>query len=1023
MADVDASPGARRRRSRPLGRTTGWRSPATSSGCARRPTTASRSSRCTRPPTTGRRRCRLPGRRPVRPRPHRRAAPADGWDVRQRRRRRGRAEAPPSTSSNAAPRRCGSTSPDVDDRRRRASLGAALDGVLLDLAPVVLDAGSRWLAAAPTAPVCGPRGADPAPGSLGADPLGELRPPTATASDLDAELAAVATGPARLAADRPDLRVVTVDGTRFHDAGASDAQQLGATIAAGIDYLRGPRRARHRRRPRRSPASSCASPPPPTSSPRSPRSAPPGSLWARVAEVVGAAGRRPSLPLHAVTSTAMMTAYDPWVNVAALDGRLLRRRRSPAPTPSPCSPTTTVRGASDELGRRIARNTQSVLLEESHLDEVIDPAGGSWYVEWFTEQLAERGVGRVAGDRGGRRVPRRRRRRPRRRAHRRDTAPRAARHRPPRGATDRGVTEFPNVDEPRPAARPPPTGGPLAAPLGGRSSRRCAGASTRRPRRRHAAERCSSRPSGRPAAFTPRRSRSPATSSRSPGSPRRRARSTDDAAAIAEAFARQRRHGRLPVLERPVYGEQAVPVARRCSRRRRRRVVAGRPRRRWPISPPSASSARSTSAPTSAPRSPSCSATWRCHERSRTSPTIPLRGDARAALGDEWAAAAGDVAPRRGRRPRASTSPPSTPPPTSPASTSSTTYPGIAPFLRGPYPTMYVNQPWTIRQYAGFSTAEESNAFYRRNLAAGQKGLSVAFDLATHRGYDSDHPRVAGDVGMAGVAIDSILDMRQLFDHIPLDQMSVSMTMNGAVLPVLALYVVAAEEQGVTPAQARRARSRTTSSRSSWSGTPTSTRPRRRCGSSPTSSRSRRRRCRSSTRSRSPATTCRRPGATADLELGYTLADGVEYIRTGLAAGLDDRRVRAAAVVLLGHRHELLHGGRQAARRPPAVGQARQAVRPDERQVAVAAHALPDVGLVADRAGRLQQRRAHVRRGDGGDAGPHPVAAHQRPRRGAGPADRLLGAHRPQHPAASSSRSRARAGSSIRGAAATTSSG
>jgi len=126
-------------------------------------------------------------------------------------------------------------------------------------------------------------------------------------------------------------------------------------------------------------------------------------------------------------------------------------------------------------------------------------------------------------------------------------------------------------------------------------------------------------------------------------------------------------------------------------------------------------------------------------------------------------------------------------------------YPGAAPYLRGPYPTMYVNQPWTVRQYAGFSTAEDSNAFYRRNLAAGQKGLSVAFDLATHRGYDSDHPRVSGDVGMAGVAIDSIYDMRTLFSGIPLDQMSVSMTMNGAVLPVLALYIVAAEEQGVPP--------------------------------------------------------------------------------------------------------------------------------------------------------------------------------------------------------------------------------
>ena len=125
------------------------------------------------------------------------------------------------------------------------------------------------------------------------------------------------------------------------------------------------------------------------------------------------------------------------------------------------------------------------------------------------------------------------------------------------------------------------------------------------------------------------------------------------------------------------------------------------------------------------------------------------------------------------------------------------TWPGLPPFVRGPYPTMYASRPWTVRQYAGFSTAEESNAFYRRNLAAGQKGLSVAFDLPTHRGYDSDHPRVGGDVGMAGVAIDSILDMRTLFDGIPLDEMSVSMTMNGAVLPVMAAFIVAAEEQGV----------------------------------------------------------------------------------------------------------------------------------------------------------------------------------------------------------------------------------
>src|SRR5512135_3488345 len=127
------------------------------------------------------------------------------------------------------------------------------------------------------------------------------------------------------------------------------------------------------------------------------------------------------------------------------------------------------------------------------------------------------------------------------------------------------------------------------------------------------------------------------------------------------------------------------------------------------------------------------------------------------------------------------------------------TWPGLPPYVRGPYPTMYVNQPWTVRQYAGFSTAEESNAFYRANLAGGQKGLSVAFDLATHRGYDSDNERVTGDVGKAGVAIDSVEDMKILFDQIPLGQMSVSMTMNGAVLPIMAFYIVAAEEQGVAP--------------------------------------------------------------------------------------------------------------------------------------------------------------------------------------------------------------------------------
>jgi methylmalonyl-CoA mutase len=211
--------------------------------------------------------------------------------------------------------------------------------------------------------------------------------------------------------------------------------------------------------------------------------------------------------------------------------------------------------------------------------------------------------------------------------------------------------------------------------------------------------------------------------------------------------------------------------------------------------------------------------------------------------------------------------------------------PGLPPYARGPYPTMYVQQPWTIRQYAGFSTAEDSNAFYRRNLAHGQKGLSIAFDLATHRGYDSDHPRVVGDVGMAGVAIDSIYDMRTLFAGIPLDQMSVSMTMNGAVLPVMALYIVAAEEQGVPPEKLAGTIQNDILKefmvRNTYIYPP--------AGSM---------RIVSDIIAYAAAHMpkfnpisisgyhMQEAGATADLELAYTLADGVEYIRAGLNAGL-----------------------------------------------------------------------------------------------------------------------------------------
>ena len=211
---------------------------------------------------------------------------------------------------------------------------------------------------------------------------------------------------------------------------------------------------------------------------------------------------------------------------------------------------------------------------------------------------------------------------------------------------------------------------------------------------------------------------------------------------------------------------------------------------------------------------------------------------------------------------------------------------GLPPFLRGPYSTMYASRPWTVRQYAGFSTAEESNAFYRRNLAAGQKGLSVAFDLATHRGYDSDHPRVVGDVGKAGVAIDSVEDMKILFDQIPLDEMSVSMTMNGAVVPIMAFYIVAAEEQGVSadkligtiqndilkefmvrntyiypPKHSMRIIADifkyTSQNMPKFNSISIS------------------------------GYHMQEAGATADIELAYTLADGLEYLKTGVAAGMD----------------------------------------------------------------------------------------------------------------------------------------
>ena len=327
-------------------------------------------------------------------------------------------------------------------------------------------------------------------------------------------------------------------------------------------------------------------------------------------------------------------------------------------------------------------------------------------------------------------------------------------------------------------------------------------------------------------------------------------------------------------------------------------------------------------------------------------------------------------------------------------------WPGLPPFVRGPYPTMYVEQPWTIRQYAGFSTAEDSNAFYRRNLAAGQRGLSVAFDLPTHRGYDSDDPRVAGDVGMAGVAIDSIYDMRTLFDGIPLDKISVSMTMNGAVLPVMALYIVAAEEHGIGPEKLAGtiqndvlkefmvrntfiyppgpsmrivadiiAYTAATDAevqfdlgvRLSHAGSRGDRRPRARLHP--------RRRARIYPRR------CAMPASTVD-----AFAPRVSFFfGIGMNFFMEVAKLRAA---------RLLWAKLMKERFAPK----------DEKSLMLRVHCQTSGWSLAAQDVFNNVIRT-TDRGDGGDAGAHPVAPHQRARRGAGAAHRLLGADRPQHPA------------------------
>ncbi len=335
------------------------------------------------------------------------------------------------------------------------------------------------------------------------------------------------------------------------------------------------------------------------------------------------------------------------------------------------------------------------------------------------------------------------------------------------------------------------------------------------------------------------------------------------------------------------------------------------------------------------------------------------------------------------------------------------TYPGFAPFVRGPYASMYATRPWTVRQYAGFSTAEASNAFYKKNMAAGQKGLSVAFDLPTHRGYDSDNPRVLGDVGMAGVAIDSIFDMRILFDGLPLDRTSVSMTMNGAVLPILAMYIVAAEEQGVEQEKL----SGTIQNdilkefmvRNTFIYPPT---PSMRIVGDIFSYTSR----------HMPAFNSisisgyhmQEAGATADLELGYTLADGLEYVRAGVATGMtvDDFAPRLSFFWSISE-NVMMEVAKMRAARMLWAKIVKMFDPKNPKSLSLRTHSQTS-GWSSDGAGCLEQRHPHLCRGDGCHARSDAEPAHQFAGRGARPADRVLRQHRAQHPAVSAGGNRHR---------------
>ena len=785
--------------------------------------------------------------------------PEDGWDVRA-----AFADPDPGATAKAA----------VTDLENGATslwlqvgptglphedLATALDGVLLDLAPVVLETdGDAVPAAEAFVAVIAERGVTPAEGTnLGADPIGAAVRRGRVPEDVEQ----VVTRVAELAREAGTLAIV-VDGTAVHDLGASDAQELGYTLAVGIGYLRileaGGVDATEAAQLLEFRYAATDEQFPTIAKLRAAR-----RLWARVLELCDVDGEVRGQRQHAVTSRPMMSKYDPWVNMLRTCVASFAAGVGGADAVT-VLPFDAPLGLPDAFSRRIARNTSSLLVSESHVAKVTDPAGGAFGVEKLTDDLARAGWAELGAieESGGVLAALKDRSLTGRieRVAARRHAQIAKRTRPLTG-----LTEFPHLHETLPERRPYADGSLVVHPYG------------------HAFERLRDEPvadrvflatMGTVAAHTARATFA-GNLFAAGGVDVVPAGKTDGVEDVLAAYAGQR----VVCLAGPdkaydAWGAELVTALREAGaavgdRRRdldrldhrdgRRQLRDGRGRARLPA--PDEGEAR-MSVPESFAGLPLV-------DSSRWSMAWPDdRPDA------PWPSPEGiEIKPLYTARDLEGLD-------------ALDTYPGLAPFLRGPYPTMYTTQPWTIRQYAGFSTAEESNAFYRRNLAAGQKGLSVAFDLATHRGYDSDHPRVKGDVGMAGVAIDSIYDARQLFDGIPLDEMSVSMTMNGAVLPVMALYIVAAEEQGVTPEQLTGTIQNDILKefmvRNTYIYPP---QPSMRIISD----------IFRYTAEKMPRFNSisisgyhiQEAGATADLELAYTLADGVEYLRAGLDAGLD----------------------------------------------------------------------------------------------------------------------------------------